>query len=171
MRSHIEPPDRLEFSYLLERHRRPAHSGNLQIHRLKLRTRFNIPMGARSGRGKMTDATIARKRTGPSAETDSRELDIGFIRLYILYRASVDPISSRGIAEMLGHRGLTVSTRSISQFCLGLKKKGYLRSAEAGRRRQHRSIYRVTNQGRRAIEQARGKLRWAGSDVGRERRR
>jgi hypothetical protein len=109
----------------------------------------------------MTDRTKVRNKASARAEIEGQEMDVGFIRLYILYRASIEPISIRGISEMLAHPGLTVSTHSICQFCLGLKNKGYLKYAD-GRGRQHQTLFCATRQGRRAVEQARGKLRWAG---------
>jgi DNA-binding PadR family transcriptional regulator len=110
----------------------------------------------------MTDGTKPQKSTSARAEIDGQELCVGYIRLYILYRACAEPMSSRRISEVLADRGWTVGTRSIAQFCIGLKNKGYLESTEVGRGRQRRITYCATKQGRRAIEQARGMLRWAG---------
>jgi DNA-binding PadR family transcriptional regulator len=109
----------------------------------------------------MTVGTKARKSTSAHAEIAGQELCVGFVRLYILYRACAEPMSSRRISEMLAGRGWTVNARSITQFCIGLENKGYLESTEVGRARQRGITYRATKQGRRAIEQARGMLRWA----------
>lgn len=92
-------------------------------------------------------------------EVYSQDIDVGFIRLYILYRAGVEPISSRGVSEMLGRRGLTLSIRFISRILCGLESKGYLDAAEVGHSPQRKTLYCATSQGRLAIKNARCRLR------------
>lgn len=101
----------------------------------------------------------ARKQASLRAEVHDQLLDMSFVRLYILYRSDVEPLSSSAISEPLAQRGLLVSTRSISQLSRGLKNDGLLKSAGVGRGQERQTIYRATRHGRLVAEQARGKLR------------
>lgn len=107
----------------------PIRSGNLQMQRVVL----GIP--AITGhqvawRSEMTDRTNAQRKMNARVKVDNQEIDVGFIRLYILYSAAAEPVSSSGISEMLRRRGLTLSIRSVSRILRGLESKGHLEAPE-----------------------------------------
>ncbi len=102
---------------------------------------------------------MRQKKPSMRAEDDHHQVDASFIRLYILFRADVEPISSGGISEELAHRELIVRARLIAQFFRGLQNKGLLKSVEVGRGNHRHTIYHVTRHKRLVIDQAREKLR------------
>ena len=61
--------------------------------------------------------------------TGDREALFGLLPLYILHRASIEPVFSSAIVEQLRRHGLQLSVRSISQVLAGLRRKGYLAPA------------------------------------------
>src|SRR5258708_33258678 len=87
------------------------------------------------------------------------DLDLGLIPLYILHRATIEPVFSLGIAEKLTLRGLKLSTGSVSQILRDLERKGYLVSASLPNDRQSYKIYRMTNPVRLVAKQARETVR------------
>ena len=82
-----------------------------------------------------------------------QDIDSGLIRIYILYRAAIEPISSLEIVEMLERHGFRFSVGSVSQILRVLEKKGYLVSTGEPK------TYRLTGRGRLVITQARKKVR------------
>jgi PadR family transcriptional regulator len=82
----------------------------------------------------------------------------GFIRLHILYHAAKEPIYGAEIAEELIRHGYRLSQGTLYPTLHALEELRYLRCESqlvAGRRRIY---YRATPKGRRALDQARGKL-------------
>ncbi len=88
-----------------------------------------------------------------------QELYSGLSRLHILYHASREPIYGLGMIEELGRHGYRMSPGTLYPMLHGLEQKGYLRSTEARAGRRARRNYRATARGRKALDEAREKVR------------
>jgi PadR family transcriptional regulator PadR len=87
-----------------------------------------------------------------------RDLYSGLIRLHVLYHASKGPIFGLEMIEELARHGYILSPGTMYPLLHGLEKKGLLRSARAGRRRNSRLVYRATAAGRTALAVAKLKV-------------
>jgi DNA-binding PadR family transcriptional regulator len=90
---------------------------------------------------------------------DSQHLYAGLIRLHILYHAVEGPIFGLGIIEELGRHGYRLSAGSLYPMLHGMERRGYLRSMEVRSGRWSRRVYRATPLGRKALKQAKAKVR------------
>ena len=90
---------------------------------------------------------------------DDRDLYSGLIRLHVLHHAAEEPIFGLGMIEELGRHGYRISPGSRYPLLHGLEKKGYLRSTEERNGRSQRMVYRATPRGRKALSQAKLKVR------------
>ncbi|MGH7617491.1 MAG: PadR family transcriptional regulator [Gemmatimonadaceae bacterium] len=89
-----------------------------------------------------------------------RDLFAGLIRLHLLHHASEEPIFGLGMIEELGRHGYHMSAGTLYPILHSLESRGYLRSTirqtpDARRRR----VYRITPAGRRALAEAKLKVR------------
>ena len=87
-----------------------------------------------------------------------RDLYGGLIRLHLLYHAGDGPIYGFSMIEELARHGYRLSPGTLYPILHGLEKKGYLRSTERRLGRMARRMYRITPSGRRALEDAKGKV-------------
>lgn len=87
------------------------------------------------------------------------DLYAGLIRLHILFHAAEEPVFGLGIIEELKRHGYQLSPGTLYPMLHRLESKGYLRShvKQAGRR--GRRVYRITPAGRRALKDAKVKVR------------
>ena len=83
----------------------------------------------------------------------------GLIRLHILHHASKEPIFGLGIIEELGRHGYRLSAGTLYPILHGLERGGYLRSFEKRSGRHSRRLYRATPMGRKALREAKAKVR------------
>src|SRR5262245_61362030 len=90
---------------------------------------------------------------------NDKELYSGLIRLHILHHAAQEPIFGLGIIEELGRHGYKLSPGTLYPILHGLERKGYVRSSTKREGRQVRRWYRATRVGRRALEEAKGKVK------------
>lgn len=88
-----------------------------------------------------------------------RDLYSGLIRLHILHHAVKEPIYGLGIMEELARHGYKLSAGTLYPILHGLEQKGYLRSAEERDGKHARRVYRATNEGERALAEAKVKVR------------
>lgn len=88
-----------------------------------------------------------------------KELYSGMVRLHILYHASKGPIFGLWVIEELGRHGYKLSPGTLYPILHGLERKGYLRSTEKRDGRQARRLYRITPVGRKALKDAKEKVR------------
>ena len=93
------------------------------------------------------------------AESDDRDLYSGLIRLHVLHHASEEPIFGLGMIEELGRHGYRISAGALYPILHGLERKGYLRSTEKRNGKSLRRVYRATRLGRKALAEAKGKIR------------
>ncbi len=88
-----------------------------------------------------------------------REIFLGFIKVHILYHASRGRICGVEMMEELRRHGYEISPGTLYPTLHLLEREGYLKGETqvvAGRRRRY---YRATEKGRRALEEARIKIR------------
>jgi len=83
----------------------------------------------------------------------------GLIRLHILNHAAKEPIFGLGIIEELGRHGYRLSAGTLYPILHGLERDGYLRSFERRNGRHRRRLYRATAKGRKALQEAKAKVR------------
>ena len=89
----------------------------------------------------------------------TRHFFSGFIRLHILYHAVKESIYGAEISEELVRHGYRVSQGTLYPTLHQLETLGYLRSHTQLVQGRHRKYYRATAEGRRVLNEARGKLR------------
>jgi DNA-binding PadR family transcriptional regulator len=88
-----------------------------------------------------------------------QDLLSGFIRLHILHHAAEDDVYGQWIMEELGRHGYRLSAGTLYPMLHAMERQGYLRSREKRSGRSVRRLYRATPQGRKALDEAKGKLR------------
>jgi DNA-binding PadR family transcriptional regulator len=88
-----------------------------------------------------------------------QDLYAGLIRLHILHHAVREPIFGLAIIEELGRHGYKLSPGTLYPILHGLEAKGYLRSKTSRAGRTTRRFYRATAKGKRALEDAKDKVR------------
>ncbi len=88
-----------------------------------------------------------------------RDLYTGLIRLHILHHAAEEPIFGLGIISELARHGYALSPGTLYPVLHGLESKGYLRSSRKAVAGKVRRVYRATSLGRKALGDARMKVR------------
>jgi PadR family transcriptional regulator len=88
-----------------------------------------------------------------------KDLYSGMIRLHILYHASKEPIFGLGIIEELARHGYKLSPGTLYPILHGMELRGYLRSKEERNGREARRLYRATPAGKKALKNAKEKVR------------
>jgi len=83
----------------------------------------------------------------------------GLIRVHILHHAAHEPIFGLGIIEELGRHGYRLSAGTLYPLLHGLEREGYLRSFRKRNGRHARRLYTATPKGRRALREAKTKVR------------
>lgn len=83
----------------------------------------------------------------------------GLIRIHILYHACKEPIFGLGMIEELQRHGYKLSAGTLYPMLHGLESRGLLRSKRISSGRRSRRVYRATAQGRKALAQARSKVK------------
>ena len=90
---------------------------------------------------------------------DHKNLYVGLIRLHILHHAAQEPVFGLGMIQELARHGYRLSAGTLYPVLHSLEAGGYLRSRQQlvdGRRRR---VYRATPAGRRALTEARTKVK------------
>lgn len=87
------------------------------------------------------------------------ELYPGFVRLHILYHASVGPIFGLWIIEELARHGYRLSPGTLYPTLHSLERSGYLASQRQLVNGRLRRVYAITPEGRSALEAAKVKVR------------
>jgi DNA-binding PadR family transcriptional regulator len=99
-----------------------------------------------------------KKPIKPNPQRD-RSLYSGLIRLHILHHACQEPVFVLGMIEELARHGYKLSPGTVYPLLHGLEREGYLRSSSVGQGGRARRVYRATRCGRRALRDAREKVR------------
>ena len=88
-----------------------------------------------------------------------QELYAGFIRLHILHHACEGPIFGMWIIDELARHGYKLSPGTLYPLLHTMEKKGYLKSQNQVSAGHRRRIYEITPDGKKSLEEARGKVR------------
>lgn len=91
-------------------------------------------------------------------ETRKRELFDGLIRIHVLLHAAQEPIFGLGMKKELEHHGYRIGPGTLYPLLHGMVKTGLLKPVSSGTLDHNRRIYRITAEGRRALEKARAKV-------------
>jgi DNA-binding PadR family transcriptional regulator len=81
------------------------------------------------------------------------------IRLYALFLAAKNQISSHQIAQRLRLRGFTLSAQTVGAILRRMEKRGYIASVQTNDDGPPRRMYFATLAGRQTVEQAGTRLR------------
>ncbi len=87
------------------------------------------------------------------------DLYSGFVRLHILYHASVGPIFGLWLIQELGRHGYQLSPGTLYPVLHSLERSGYLASEPQLVEGHFRRVYSITPAGRDALEAAKKKVR------------
>lgn len=87
-----------------------------------------------------------------------REFFLGFIRIHILYHASIEPIYGVEIARELARHGYDISPGTLYPVLHRLTERGYLESYNRLVDGKIRKYYQATDEGVKALERARKKI-------------
>jgi DNA-binding PadR family transcriptional regulator len=90
---------------------------------------------------------------------DRQDLYSGLVRLHILHHAAEEEIFGLGIIEELRRHGYRLGAGTLYPILHGLERDGYLRSVRRRSGSRFRRVYRATPLGRRALRDAKGKVR------------
>ncbi|MGA7394514.1 MAG: PadR family transcriptional regulator [Terrimicrobiaceae bacterium] len=88
----------------------------------------------------------------------------GFIRLHVLYHAEEGGIYGNWMIEELRHHGYKISPGTLYPMLRAMEKDGWIVGSDenGGNRRR---LYKITSSGRKALKEARAKLRELFSEV------
>ena len=78
--------------------------------------------------------------------------------MHVLHHASRESIFGLGIIEELAHHGYRLSPGTIYPILHGLEQGGYLKSSAERDGRRSRRTYVATAAGRKALQQAKGRV-------------
>ncbi len=90
---------------------------------------------------------------------EERYLYAGLIRLHVLHHAAREPVYGLAMIEELGRHGYRLSAGTLYPILDGLEGKGYLTSSRKRTGRAERRVYRATRAGRKALAEAKLKVR------------
>jgi PadR family transcriptional regulator, regulatory protein PadR len=83
----------------------------------------------------------------------------GLIRIHLLHHASREPIFGLGMIRELARHGHTVGPGTLYPILHGLESRGYLVSRSHSARSRLRRAYTITARGRRALRDARSRVK------------
>lgn len=89
----------------------------------------------------------------------SNDLIGGLVRLHILHHAAEEEVFGLGLIEELSRHGYRISPGTLYPILHSLEKKEWLKSKSRNVGGKNRKIYRATSKGRRALEEAKEKVR------------
>ena len=90
---------------------------------------------------------------------DDQELYSGLIRLHVLYHATREPVFGLGMIRELRRHGYRIGPGTLYPLLHRMEEKGYLRSRSQSPNGRSRRCYTATPRGRRALEQAKARVK------------
>lgn len=87
-----------------------------------------------------------------------RDLLLGFVRVHVLYHASLAPVYGVGLITTLDEHGYRLSPGTLYPLLHSMEKAGFLRREDCIVGGKVRKYYQITTQGHRVLEEARGKV-------------
>ncbi|MFZ5649305.1 MAG: PadR family transcriptional regulator [Bacillota bacterium] len=94
-----------------------------------------------------------------------RELFLGFIRVHILYHASLSQVYGLELMEELESHGYPVSPGTMYPILNKLEQSGLLVSEKVNAEGKIRKYYSITNAGSEVLKEAREKIRELAREV------
>lgn len=94
-----------------------------------------------------------------SKTTKERYLYAGLIKLHVLHHAAKESVYGLAMIEELGRHGYRLSAGTLYPILHGLESKGYLVSNRQRDGSVERRVYRATRAGRKALADAKIKVR------------
>lgn len=94
-----------------------------------------------------------------------RELFLGFIRVHILYHASVSPVYGLELMEELESHGYHVSPGTMYPILKKLEQSGLLVSEKVNVEGKVRKYYKITEEGNNVLNESRKKIRELAREV------
>jgi len=88
-----------------------------------------------------------------------RTLFTGLIRLHVLHHADEGPVFGQAMIDELGRHGYRLSAGTLYPILHDMERRGYLRSRINLADGRSRRLYRATALGRRALAEARERVR------------
>lgn len=88
-----------------------------------------------------------------------RNLFLGFVRLHILYHASREPVFGLSLIKELERHGYRISPGTIYPILHQMESNNFLLSEKKVSDGKMRKYYRITGEGREALEQSYQKIR------------
>ena len=112
------------------------------------------------------DQAMAIRKRRDVPDPVQKDIWLGMIRLYALFRAAENPISSQQLAQGLRLHGFTLGAQTVGSILRGMEKSGYITSLRTNDDGPPRKMYFATMAGRQTIEEAGSRLRafWDLSD-------
>ncbi|WP_394335551.1 MULTISPECIES: PadR family transcriptional regulator [unclassified Archaeoglobus] len=88
-----------------------------------------------------------------------RKLFLGFVRIHILYHASKEEIYGVWMMKELERHGYTLSPGTLYPILHEMERDGLLKSRSVVVEGKVRRVYRITEKGLEALEQAKRRVR------------
>jgi DNA-binding PadR family transcriptional regulator len=88
-----------------------------------------------------------------------RDLYSGLIRLHVLHHTVKAPVFGLGMLEELTRHGYRISPGTLYPLLHRLERKGYLKASQERNGKSRRTVYRATPRGKRALKDAKRKVR------------
>ena len=102
---------------------------------------------------------LVKQKTLDPSNRLLRQFFLGFVRVHILYHATVEPVCGVDLAEELGSHGYRLSPGTLYPILHNLQTEGYLRCIPQLRRGRRRKCYTITPAGRWALRRARKQIK------------
>lgn len=87
-----------------------------------------------------------------------RDFFLGFVKIHILHHAAQEPIYGLAMMKELQRHGYELSPGTLYPILHGLEKSGYLNREDRVVNGKVRKYYEITDGGRDALVEARGKM-------------
>lgn len=87
-----------------------------------------------------------------------RDFFLGFIKIHILHHAALEPVCGLALIQELGRHGYDLSPGTLYPALHDLEKTGYLTRQEQVIDGRVRKYYILTEEGYRALDEARPKI-------------
>lgn len=102
---------------------------------------------------------LGNQRTLAHSDRLARQFFLGFVRIHILYHATVEPVCGVDLAEELGRHGYRLSPGTLYPILHALQTEGYLRCIPQLRQGRRRKCYTIAPAGRWALGRARKQIK------------
>ncbi|MEW6540830.1 MAG: PadR family transcriptional regulator [Bacillota bacterium] len=93
------------------------------------------------------------------SESMIREFFLGFIKIHILYHAEQEPVYGAYLIQELAGHGYEISPGTLYPTLHQMERRGYLKKEERVVMGKTRKYYSITQTGKAALEEARGRIR------------